>query len=256
MNGEAVTKWEIKILEDGGTIYTEDLTNCDGSDPTIFANKYCLIPMTDLIAAPYLLDLGDTVRAVVRSNNPRGWSTVSTANAIGVGATIQTAPGTMTIPTKNAGTSESQIIVDWAALVANGGSTITSYHLQYDNNSGGTTWSDLIGLSPASIAQTYTLTSVTAGASYQFKVRAKNIFGWGVYSPVLTIQAAVAPSMVATPTLSIDATSGDAKITWLEPHDGSDTITSYKIEIQTTLAGSTWSEYTTTCDGTNAAIIA
>lgn len=151
---------------------------------------------------------------------------------------------------------ETNIDVTWSALAspANGGSTITSYHLQYDDGTSGVTWTDLVGLSPSSTATTYTLTGITAGTTYQFKVRASNIFGWGDYSSTHSILAAVAPSQMVAVTTSIDATTGGVMISWTAPHDGSDSITSYKIEIADT-AGTTWTEDLTDCDGSDGTIL-
>lgn len=98
----------------------------------------------------------------------------------------------MNTPTRGSSTTVSQIQVNWVALTTDadkGGSTILSYHLQWDQGTG--SWADLIGLSTESTATTYTVTSgITGGTSYQFKVRAKNLYGFGDYSAVATIVAA------------------------------------------------------------------
>ena len=51
--GSIVLGYRIKILESNGFTLTEELTYCDGSDPTIKANKYCLIPMTTITGWPF-----------------------------------------------------------------------------------------------------------------------------------------------------------------------------------------------------------
>ena len=102
----------------------------------------------------------------------------------------------MNTPTRGTSTSISQIQVDWVALTLDadkGGSTILSYHLQWDQ--GTSTYVDLIGFSTESTATTYTVTSgITGGQSYKFKVRAKNLYGWGDYSAEATIIAAQEPA--------------------------------------------------------------
>ena len=42
------------IQAKNGTYY-QDTTNCDGSNPTIVANKYCDIPMEDFTSTAYNL---------------------------------------------------------------------------------------------------------------------------------------------------------------------------------------------------------
>lgn len=107
----------------------------------------------------------------------------------------------MAIPVNVPLTSETQIKVTWTALNApptsphTGGSAIISYNLEWDNGSGATTWSDLLGGSlPDSTATQLTLTSqIVAGVTYKFRVRAKNIYGWGLPSTILSVKAARTP---------------------------------------------------------------
>ena len=152
--------------------------------------------MTELRASPYNLVYGNLVVAKVQAYNSKGWSSLSPANA--AGATIQTEPQAMSAPARGATTSETQIEVTWTAITsapANGGSSVTSYNLQWDAGSGGATWSNVVGYSPAYTGTSIVLTSsITAGATYQFQVRARNVDGWGAFSPVTSIKAASVPS--------------------------------------------------------------
>ena len=84
-------------------------------------------------------------------------------------------------------------MVDIAALVnpSNGGQDVLSYHIQYDDASQGTIWTDLVGLSSPSLAlQTTVTSSIQVGKVYQFRYRAKNSFGFGPYSDPLYLYAA------------------------------------------------------------------
>lgn len=68
----------------------------------------------------------------------------------------------MILPTKGVTSSDTQIEVDWTAYASapqNGGSTVTSYNLQWDSGTSGVTYTDIIGYSPASTALTYTISS-------------------------------------------------------------------------------------------------
>jgi hypothetical protein len=107
-----------------------------------------------------------------------------------------------------------------------------SYHLQYDNGTFATTWLDVVGLAPDSIAETIIVSSeIVSGTVYGFRVRARNIFGWGPYSAVTEIKAAREPGIPAAPVTSIDPVAGGVAIEWTAPDARGDTITEYKIEI-------------------------
>lgn len=97
------------------------------------------------------------------------------------------------------------------------------------------------------------LSSIIGGTNYQFRVRAKNYWGWGSYSATVTIKASTVPDQMAAAVTSIDSTTGGVKIEWTAPNSNSDAITAYKIEILDT-TDTTWTEDTTNCDGTNTLI--
>jgi hypothetical protein len=66
--------------------------------------------------------------------------------------------------------------------------------LQWDSGSSGASFTDLVGYPTNSLLLTYLVSSgVSAGTSYQFKVRAKNLYGWGPYSSIATIKASSVP---------------------------------------------------------------
>lgn len=74
--------------------------------------------------------------------------------------------------------------------------------------------------------------NVYAGDWYQIKVRAKNMWGWGAFSPVLLIKAATKPSKLASPAITaVDPATGGILIQWTAPFSNAETITAYKVEI-------------------------
>jgi hypothetical protein len=85
-NGSPITAYKIEIKQQDGVSYTQDLTDCDGTNPTTVAGNYCLIPMTTLTAYPYLLAQGSLIIARVSALNVIGWSTPSADNTVGVTA--------------------------------------------------------------------------------------------------------------------------------------------------------------------------
>jgi len=120
----------------------------------------------------------------------------------------------------------------------------------YDNATDGNEWFDIVGLDPNVIASTYTVsTRVVEGQYYGFRVRARNIFGWGPNSTVTTVHAAREPDQPEAPTTSIDADTGGMTISWTAPPARGSAIDRYRIEIL--VAGSNpeqWLE-TDDCDG-------
>ena len=101
-----------------------------------------------------------------------------------------------------------------------GNSAITTYNLYWDNGSG----TSSISLSN-SLVTSYTVTGLTGGTTYLFKLRAQNIYGYGTFSADGSVIAAEEPGMMSQVTTSISGT--DLKITWTQPDDGDDTIDFY-----------------------------
>lgn len=133
----------------------------------------------------------------------------------------------MVAPTRdNDLTTIAMLVVDWIAPVSDGSSTVLSYNLQWDQGTQGTQWANLTGHTIDSILFKYQITSnVYAGDFYQIRVRAKNVWGWGQFSPILTIKAATRPAKMATkPVTSIDPITGGIMIEWIAPFSNAQSI--------------------------------
>ena len=71
-NGSPITAYKIFVQEiDTGT-FTQESTDCVGTDATVISNRYCHIQVTTLLAAPYNMDGGDSVFAKVIAVNLYG----------------------------------------------------------------------------------------------------------------------------------------------------------------------------------------
>lgn len=178
----------------------ETKTFCDGSNFVILTNAFCEVPMQILTAAPYSLTQGTLIRATMRAFNVIGGSITSTLNSFGEFA--QNAPlKPPSAPLRNGDTSESILKVDYPMLsgVFNGGSTIMSLQLQWDEGSSGARWATLLGFSPFTTTSSYTITGsrVQSGRVYKFRYRARNIHGWGPFSDPLDLLAASIPDRLA-----------------------------------------------------------
>jgi hypothetical protein len=207
--------YQVLIATSAGA-FVERKSLCDGVAQE--APKYCLVDMHDLRAEPFNLVYGDLVQAKVLARNERGWSAASAANTDG--ARVEVEPFAVAAPTRGILTGPTQLDVLWTALdlYNSGGSPVLSYHLQYDNATAAVTWLDVVGLAPDSMLLSVIVSSeVVSGELYGFRVRARNIFGWGPYSQVTYIQAAREPDQPLPPVTSIDAATGGVVITWTAP---------------------------------------
>lgn len=190
--------------------------------------------------------------------NDRGWSAESATSATGV--LVKNVPDTMITPFDDSTiTNQAQIKIDWTLSTVptydNGGSALTAFNLQWDNGSGGSTWVDLVGPSPASTAETFTVsTGVVSGTSYMFRVRAANVYGWGDYSSTVLVKAAAKPAQVLSVSTSIDEATGYLKISWLPPSSNGDPITEYKVEIADLFLANNYTE-STYCPGTSTTLL-
>lgn len=85
-------------------------------------------------------------------------------------------------------TLANQIGLEWAAPVFNGGSPIIDYRLWFDDATDGSSFQIL---EPALTSVSYTAVSLVQGSTYQFKVEARNLYGYSaLMSNTVTILAA------------------------------------------------------------------
>jgi hypothetical protein len=144
--------------------------------------------------------------------------------------------GMVTVPGQPTGLSatshaNAQSVLTWTAPARNGGSSITDYVVQYSTSA--TFASDINTFTDGVNASTgATVTGLSNGTTYYFRVAAVNSVGTGAYS---TISAGAVPSTVpsapATPTVTaLDA--GDT-ITWTVPSNGGRAITGYYYKVST-----------------------
>jgi len=149
---------------------------------------------------------------------------------------VPTAPAIASVVAGNA-----QLAVSWAAPVSTGGSPITEYVVKYSSN-GGSTWTTFVR--PASTALACTVTGLTNGTPYVFKVVAKNAVGISLPS-ANSAPATPAATVTGSPT-SVVAVSGNAQlaVTWTAPAStGGSNITDYLVKYSSN-GGSTWTTFT------------
>jgi len=172
------------------------------------------------------------------SNGTAYTFTVTASNAFGsstsdpsASVTPATAPSTPSAPTATRG--DTQVSLSWSAP-ANNGSAITDYLVQYSSDSGSnwTTFAD-----GTSASTTATVTGLTNGTSYVFRIAATNAFGTSAYS---SASSAVTPAGVPATPSAPTPTAGNASVSlsWTAPSANGSAITDYKIYYATSAGGS------------------
>jgi hypothetical protein len=174
-----------------------------------------------LTASPYSLTQGSSIFVKITATNVKGTSTESTA---GNGATIIEAPDApVSLAEDTSKRDPTTLGLTWSEGAANGGAAVTEYRISKAVQGG--TFSVL-----ASTANThYDVTSLTSGTTYEFKVEARNEYGYSVFSTSLSLLAAYIPEVPTSVTTEIDGSQ--VKVLWTLPSDNGSPITAYKVYI-------------------------
>jgi titin len=213
--GSAITDYVIQFSSDSGTTWT---TFADGTSTSQSAIVTGLTNGTSYIFR-------------VAAANAAGNSSYSTASPA---VTPRTTPGA---PTTVAGAvADGQAPLTWSAPASNGGAAISDYVVQYSSNSGSswTTFTDGI-----SVATSTTVTGLTNGTSYVFRVAASNSAGTGSYSsPTATVTPLAAPG--APSITDATATASAGTFTFSAPaSNGGTAVTGYTATCTSTNGGTT-----------------
>lgn len=132
-------------------------------------------------------------------------------------------------------TNSEQITVSWTPISDpdNGNAIVTSYSLEYDAGTEGGSWTAVVGYLSDFTGTTAVVTqNIERGKTYQFRLRAKNKWGWGAYSSTTSVKAARRPLQITTVSNSVDQATGDLLISWQAPDNQGDPISAYTVLIQ------------------------
>lgn len=107
------------------------------------------------------------------------------------------------------------------------GEELVGHRIQQSTDNGAS-WSDAIA-DTASVAGAATVTGLTNGTAYLFRVSGISAAGSGQY---VTLATEVTPSTTPDAPASVTAVAGNGEVTlsWDAPHDGGSVITGYRIE--------------------------
>jgi hypothetical protein len=103
----------------------------------------------------------------------------------------------------------------------------------WDNGLGG---GDATLVAEDGLVSTATIIGLTQGQDYLFKVRARNVYGYGEFSDFVTIRASSVPdTMEMINTVSVNR---EIIIRWEAPPSGGDDISAYEVELLIPSTGS------------------
>lgn len=124
-----------------------------------------------------------------------------------------------------------QVLIPSLTGASTGGSPITSYYIEFDDQTNGVDWYELQGFTTQTLSLSYLKTGLVTNKNYQFRYKARNIFGWSNWSPVGIIRTITVPSKPAVPTTTLQA--DNVLIEWVQPSlGGNDVLVEYEIKIR------------------------
>lgn len=171
---------------------------------------------------------GTTQTITSLTNGTTYYFKVAAVNSVGTGtqtSSVSAVPATTPgVPQSLAAShGNAQVALTWSAPASNGGTAVTGYKVYQSTDN--VSFSEVA--TPSGTSQT--VTSLTNGTQYYFKVAAVNAVGTGSQTSSVNATPATTP---AAPT-SLAATNGDTQsvLTWTAPtNTGGSAITGYKVK--------------------------
>ena len=231
-NGQVTLIWVAPLSNGGSAItdYVVQRSSNSGASWTTFVH----VASTATTATVTGLTNGTNYLFQVAAVNGAGLGVYAQSTVL----TPRTVPGGVT---GLAGTTgNGQVTLAWVAPISNGGSAISDYRVEYSSNSG-TSWTTFVHV--ASTATSATVTGLTNGTSYLFRVAAMNAAGLGAYTG---LTPALVPYLAASAPTGVAGTVGGGlvRLTWIAPaSDGGSAITDYRVQYRTT-SGASWKMFT------------
>jgi len=168
-----------------------------------------------------------------------------TLKRAGTWPSVPTVPGTPTSLASSGG--DAQASLTWTAPADNGGTAITDYAVQFSSN-GGSTWNTF--LDGTSTATSLTVTGLTNGTAYVFRVAAVNAVGAGSYTAASSsVTPAPGPSLTKLSNGTVATFTGSGTVS--DPFVAASYIAGYSqaARFQINGSGTVYVKYNATLDG-------
>lgn len=217
--GREITDYTIEYSLDGSGVWT---TFNESVSPVTRVIVTGLLP-----AKAYLF----RVKSITAAGSSQASNPTLSATTLGA---LPSAPINLVANSLN-----SQVQLSWSVPVNNGGTAITDYIIEQSNNAG-TTW--VLVPETVSTSTTYTVTGLTNGSPYQFRVKAVNSVGTSPVSNIASVNVIDVPSAPTNLSASLPV-STEILLTWSTPSNiNGSQISDYIVEYSTN-NGSTFTAF-------------
>ena len=195
-HGSAILRYRYSVYNDDASSFVNQDTNMPNSDAD--TTSFTVTGLTN----------GTSYQVGIQAVNSVGAGVYRTENDI-VPATHPTAP--LNLLALAGGT---QVILEWTAPISNGGVAISGYEYQQKTGAGDFgSWMDITGADDATTE--HTVTGLTYGTSYSFKVRAKNpLAGEGPASNEVTVVTTLDFELLPPANLTVVPGHRSAVLSW------------------------------------------
>ncbi|MEI8269909.1 MAG: fibronectin type III domain-containing protein, partial [bacterium] len=174
---------------------------------------------------------------------------VSAINTIGTGAASSTAtstpnPSVPSAPLSLSASSDlnTSSLLSWTIPLNDGGSTVTDYLVEYKLASEPTVWT--VFNDGVSNGTTATVTGLTNGQAYNFRVSAINTIGTGAASSTATSTPNLSAPSAPLSLLALNYENTKSTLTWSTPaSNGGGVISDYIIQYKLTSEPTTWTTF-------------
>lgn len=173
---------------------------------------------------------------------------VAAVNLIGTSAysspIVTSSTGTVPdAPTNLVGTHGNTLVdLSWNAPLNDGGYAISSYFVEYKLDSVIIPPGSWSSINTGSSSTTYTVTSLTNGSLYDFRVSAVNSIGTGAHSNVIEETPSTVPN---APVLTVSSCQNlSVPLTWTDPSNGGAPITSFTLRYRVSAGPGAWTTIT------------
>jgi hypothetical protein len=215
--GSTITGYRIDVSTDGGSTFTTSVANTGSSSTSR--------TISGLTVGTSYIFRAFAINAIGTSSASNDTSSLTAISHPGAPTGLSAVAGVQSVS------------LSWTAPASNGGASITAYRIDISTNNGSSYTTQV--MNTGSTSTTASISGLTGGTAYVFRVAAINSLGVGSYSdPSASATATSAPG--APTSVAGTATGDNIALSWTAPaSNGGSAITGYKIEISSD-NGSTW----------------